>query len=303
MVVPPWPFGFPRGSSLALSGGSSLAFPRGSSLALRGGPSLAFPRGSLLALPHGPILALPSGHSLSTIFPDVIQSTLDHSQILVLRGETGSDKSTQVPAFILEDQLARGLPCKIYCTEPRRISVIARRVSRELGDSVGAIGTSSLLVGCSIRLESNTTRNTRLAFVTNAIEYADWSTQENSPINLHNKSHKNRNRNRFDWDEDTVYGNDDEETLVDGGQQNSSQSMRLEKRYSYQTINTVNLLDERAIPYELILHLLERLCFEDKERHHFSVAVLIFMPGLGEIRRMNDLLTEHHAFGDENSFR
>lgn len=120
-------------------------------------------------------------------------------------------------------------------------------------------------------------------------------------LSVHDKSHKNKNR--FEWDEDTVYGNDDEETLVDGGQQISSQPMRLEKRYSYQTINTVNLLDERAIPYELVLRLLERLCFEDKESHHFSAAVLIFMPGLGEIRRMNDLLTEHHAFGDENSFR
>lgn len=333
-------------------------------------------------------------------YRDEILSILDHSQILVLSGETGCGKSTQVPAFILEDQLARGLPCKIYCTEPRRISAVslAQRVSRELGDSAGAVGTSSSLVGYSIRLESNTTRNTRLAFVTNgialrmleggtgpngqgtafdeithiiidevhersiesdfllivlksllsqrsdlkiilmsatvdadklsnyfngcptlhvpgrtfpvdvrfvedAIEYADWSIQETSPyaINLHDKSH--RNRNRFEWDEETVYGNDDEETLVDGGQQISSQSMRLEKRYSYQTINTVNLLDERAIPYELILRLLERLCFEDKENHHFSAAVLIFMPGLGEIRRMNDLLMEHHAFGDENSFR
>ncbi|KAG1757436.1 P-loop containing nucleoside triphosphate hydrolase protein [Suillus lakei] len=333
-------------------------------------------------------------------YKDEILSVLDCSQILVLSGETGCGKSTQVPAFILEDQLARGLPCKIYCTEPRRISAVslAQRVSRELGDSAGAVGTSSSLVGYSIRLESNTTRNTRLAFVTNgialrmleggtgpngqgtafdeithiiidevhersiesdfllivlksllsqrsdlkiilmsatvdadklsnyfngcptlhvpgrtfpvdirfledAIEYTDWSIQENSPyaINLRDKSHKNKNR--FEWDEETVYGNDDEETLVNGGQEISSQSMRLEKRYSHQTINTINLLDERAIPYELILRLLERLCFEDKESHHFSAAVLIFMPGLGEIRRMNDLLAEHHTFGDESNFR
>ncbi|KAG1903684.1 P-loop containing nucleoside triphosphate hydrolase protein [Suillus fuscotomentosus] len=80
-------------------------------------------------------------------------------------------RSTQVPVFILEDQLARGLPCKIYCTEPRRISAVslAQRVSRELGDSAGAVGTLSSLVGYSIRLESNTTRNTRLAFVMNGI--------------------------------------------------------------------------------------------------------------------------------------
>jgi ATP-dependent RNA helicase DHX29 len=82
-----------------------------------------------------------------------------------------SGKSTQVPAFILEDQLAHGIPCKIYCTEPRRISAVslAQRVSRELGDSAGAVGTSSSLVGYSIRLESNTTRYTRLAYVTNGI--------------------------------------------------------------------------------------------------------------------------------------
>jgi ATP-dependent RNA helicase DHX29 len=82
-----------------------------------------------------------------------------------------SGKSTQVPSFILEDQLLRGRHCKIYCTEPRRISAIslAQRVSRELGDLPGAVGTPSSLVGYSIRLDSNTSRNTRLAFVTNGI--------------------------------------------------------------------------------------------------------------------------------------
>lgn len=82
-----------------------------------------------------------------------------------------SGKSTQVPSFILEDQLSRGNHCKIYCTEPRRISAIslAQRVSRELGEPPGACGTMNSLVGYSIRLESNTSRNTRLAFVTNGI--------------------------------------------------------------------------------------------------------------------------------------
>jgi hypothetical protein len=42
-------------------------------------------------------------------------------------------------------------------------------VSRELGEPPNAVGTSSSLVGYSIRLESNTTKNTRLAFVTNGI--------------------------------------------------------------------------------------------------------------------------------------
>ena len=82
-----------------------------------------------------------------------------------------SGKSTQVPAFILEDQLSRGQPCKIYCTEPRRISAVslAQRVSRELGDSPGMVGTLSSFVGYAIRLESNTTKNTRLTYITTGI--------------------------------------------------------------------------------------------------------------------------------------
>lgn len=42
-------------------------------------------------------------------------------------------------------------------------------VSRELGDHPNAMGTPSSLVGYSIRLESNTSKNTRLTFVTNGI--------------------------------------------------------------------------------------------------------------------------------------
>ncbi len=82
-----------------------------------------------------------------------------------------SGKSTQVPSFILEDHLSEGRPCKIYCTEPRRISAItlANRVSRELGEPAGAVGTLGSLVGYSIRLESFTSKTTRLTFVTNGI--------------------------------------------------------------------------------------------------------------------------------------
>lgn len=42
-------------------------------------------------------------------------------------------------------------------------------VSRELGDPPNVVGTANSLVGYSIRLESNISRNTRLAFVTNGI--------------------------------------------------------------------------------------------------------------------------------------
>lgn len=42
-------------------------------------------------------------------------------------------------------------------------------VSYELGEAPHTVGTQNSLVGYSIRLESNISRNTRLAFVTNGI--------------------------------------------------------------------------------------------------------------------------------------
>lgn len=100
-----------------------------------------------------------------------IVDTLEKHQVLVLSGETGCGKSTQLPAFIMEDQLLKGKTCKIFCTEPRRISAIslAQRVSAEMGEAPGTVGTNGSLIGYSIRLESNIAKSTRLAFVTNGI--------------------------------------------------------------------------------------------------------------------------------------
>lgn len=82
-----------------------------------------------------------------------------------------SGKSTQLPAFILEDQLSRGKLCKIVCTEPRRISAIslAQRVSVEFGEPPNTAGNVGSLVGYTVRLESNTSKTTRLSYVTNGI--------------------------------------------------------------------------------------------------------------------------------------
>lgn len=101
-------------------------------------------------------------------FKEDVLSAIDKNQVLILCGETGCGKSTQLPAFILENQLANGRPCKIYCTEPRRISAIslAQRVSEELGEDKNAVGTARSLVGYAIRLESHIAASTRLVYAT-----------------------------------------------------------------------------------------------------------------------------------------
>lgn len=99
-------------------------------------------------------------------FKEEILASLDMHRALILCSETGSGKSTQVPSFILEHELQQGRPCKIYVTEPRRISAIslARRVSEEMGESKNDVGTNRSLVGFAVRLESQVSQSTRLVF-------------------------------------------------------------------------------------------------------------------------------------------
>lgn len=74
-----------------------------------------------------------------------IVETLKRHRVVVVAGETGSGKSTQVPHFLLEDTLLneRGTSkCNIVCTQPRRISAVslATRVCDELGCENGPGG-------------------------------------------------------------------------------------------------------------------------------------------------------------------
>ncbi len=45
---------------------------------------------------------------------------------------------------------------------------------------------------------------------------------------------------------------------------------------------------------------MEVVCFEDPSYFELSHAFLIFMPGLAEIRRLNDMLSEHPQFGSDD---
>lgn len=100
-----------------------------------------------------------------------ILDLIENNQIFVLSGETGCGKSTQVPAYIVEHCMSQGRNCKIYVTEPRRISAIslAERVSEELGEPRKSVGSNDSLVGYAIRLESNVGKNARLVYATTGI--------------------------------------------------------------------------------------------------------------------------------------
>jgi len=111
-------------------------------------------------------------------------------------------------------------------------------------------------------------------------------------ILAHDKYYKGKS----EWAEDIQVPDEDEDDDKDLNE-NQTPKPNLGKRYSSQTVTTLNTIDERLIPFDLIIHLLEKICYEDEAYHHFSLAILVFMPGLGEIRRLNDILVEHSHFG------
>ncbi|XWS41018.1 hypothetical protein CRYUN_Cryun17cG0045200 [Craigia yunnanensis] len=98
-------------------------------------------------------------------FRDAITSTVESHQVVLISGETGCGKTTQVPQFLLDYIWGKGEACKILCTQPRRISAtsVSERISYERGQKVGDD------VGYKIRLESKGGRRSSIVFCTNGV--------------------------------------------------------------------------------------------------------------------------------------
>lgn len=96
-------------------------------------------------------------------FRQHIINCIQQNATLVLLGETGSGKSTQLCQYIYESNLLkRGM---IAITQPRRVAAVtlAQRVSKEKNRTVGD------LIGYAIRFEDATSESTRIKFMTEGI--------------------------------------------------------------------------------------------------------------------------------------
>ncbi|KAH3758803.1 pre-mRNA-splicing factor ATP-dependent RNA helicase DEAH10 [Pelomyxa schiedti] len=92
-----------------------------------------------------------------------LTSILRNEKALVIVGDTGSGKTTQLPQYLFEDDLLQGK--MIGITQPRRVAAItiAQRVAEEMGTHVGG------LVGYTVRFEDVTSPATKLKFLTDGM--------------------------------------------------------------------------------------------------------------------------------------
>lgn len=98
---------------------------------------------------------------------DEIVELLGKHQVIILAGETGSGKTTQIPKMCLA--AGGGTRGQIACTQPRRVAAlsVSRRVAEELNVPWGRE------VGCKIRFDDRTGRDTVVKFMTDGMLLAE----------------------------------------------------------------------------------------------------------------------------------
>lgn len=98
---------------------------------------------------------------------DDLLRLIQENQVVVIAGETGSGKTTQIPKICLEAGL--GVFGRIGCTQPRRLAArsVAERISEELGSKIGD------LVGYQVRFIEQSKEHSLIKVMTDGILLAE----------------------------------------------------------------------------------------------------------------------------------
>jgi len=113
-----------------------------------------------------PAISYPSDLPILTRKDEILEAIRRHP-VVIVAGETGSGKTTQLPKICLE--AGRGTAGMIGCTQPRRIAAlsVSRRIAEELGVTWGRE------VGCKIRFTDETSPDTCIKLMTDGILLAE----------------------------------------------------------------------------------------------------------------------------------
>jgi pre-mRNA-splicing factor ATP-dependent RNA helicase DHX16 len=105
-------------------------------------------------------------------FREKLLQAIEEHQVLIVEGETGSGKTTQIPQYLYEHGFCKRtnaegevITVKIGCTQPRRVAAmsVSARVAEEMGVKLGNE------VGYSIRFEDCTSERTVLKYMTDGM--------------------------------------------------------------------------------------------------------------------------------------
>src|SRR4051794_31021272 len=113
-----------------------------------------------------PTISYPESLPVSARREDIAAAIRDH-QVVVVAGETGSGKTTQLPKICLE--LGRGVRGRIGHTQPRRIAArsVGERIAEELGVELGGV------VGYQMRFSDHSGPDTLVRLMTDGILLAE----------------------------------------------------------------------------------------------------------------------------------
>ena len=112
---------------------------------------------------------LPSDLPITAHAEEIVTAIREH-QVVIVCGDTGSGKTTQLPKLALT--AGRGRRGLIGCTQPRRLAAVsmARRVAEEFGEEPGRT------VGFQHRFDKRLSAETRIKFMTDGILLAETRT-------------------------------------------------------------------------------------------------------------------------------
>ena len=115
-----------------------------------------------------PAIVYPEELPVSARREEIAAAIAEH-QVVIVAGETGSGKTTQLPKICLE--LGRGVTGMIGHTQPRRIAArsVAERIASELGTPIGRDG----VVGYQVRFTEEVGENTLVKLMTDGILLAE----------------------------------------------------------------------------------------------------------------------------------